>query len=280
MTAQLPGSQVQRSAMFALACLLGSLSNNLAVGQAAPRTIAAVFAHGDDEGSVAPILARYARQGDQVYLLIATDGAQGGSRTTIARGPDLARARADEARCAAAALGIKPPILLEFPDSKLGDYGSDPSLLYRLTQRIQEELQRLKPDVLITWGPDGGMGHPDHRLVGNVVTQLVRAGAPGVPERLFYAYLGVEGFRVLYPQRAAPPFMIPQQKYFSARISFGDQDLKAGRASLACHKTQYPEDVQERLFPVMVDGWKGVISLVPDFATSAAVTDLFPSRPR
>ena len=273
-------SRFQRRAKFGLTCLLASISGSAAVAQAAPRTIAAVFAHGDDEGSVAPILARYARQGDQVYLLIATDGSQGGSRTTIPRGPELARARAEEARCAAAALGIKPPILLEFPDSKLGDYGSDPSLLYRLTQRIQEELQRLKPDVLITWGPDGGMGHPDHRLVGNVVTQLVRAGAPGVPDRLFYAYLGVEGFRVLNPQRGAPPFMIPQQKYFTARISFNEQDLNAGRASLACHKTQYPQDVQERLFPVMVNGWKGVISLVPDFATSGAITDLFPGRPR
>lgn len=278
MTTPSLGSRLQRGAMFGLTCCLGWVGGSSAVAQAGPRTIAAVFAHGDDEGSVAPILARYAREGNHVYLLIATDGSQGGSKTTIPRGPVLAKARAEEARCAAAALGIKPPILLEFPDSKLGDYGSDPSLLYRLSQRMQEELQRIKPDVLITWGPDGGVGHADHRLVGNVVTQLVRAGAPGAPERLFYAYLGIEGFRVLYPQRAEPPFMIPQQKYLSARISFTEQDLNAGRASLACHKTQYPEDVQQRLFPAMVDGWKGVISLVPDFATSGAVTNLFPDR--
>src|SRR5688500_13517433 len=49
-------------------------------------------------------------------------------------------------------------------------------LVYRLTDRIAAEIQRLRPDALITWGPEGGTGHPDHRLVSELVTQLVRAG--------------------------------------------------------------------------------------------------------
>ena len=40
----------------------------------APRTLVAVLAHADDEGPVAAMLARYAREGVQVHLLIATDG--------------------------------------------------------------------------------------------------------------------------------------------------------------------------------------------------------------
>ena len=44
---------------------------------AAPRTLVAVLAHADDEGPVAPVLARYAREGVQVHLLIASDGGQG-----------------------------------------------------------------------------------------------------------------------------------------------------------------------------------------------------------
>ena len=53
--------------------------------QSAPRTLVAVFAHGDDEGVVSPILARYAREGARVYVIIATDGAQGGRHTSIPR---------------------------------------------------------------------------------------------------------------------------------------------------------------------------------------------------
>ena len=54
-----------------------------AAAQGAGRTLVAVFAHADDEGAAAPILARYAREGAQVYLVIATDGAQGGAHTSV-----------------------------------------------------------------------------------------------------------------------------------------------------------------------------------------------------
>ena len=46
-------------------------------GQGTARTLVAVWAHADDEGPVGPILARYAREGAQVHMIIATDGAQG-----------------------------------------------------------------------------------------------------------------------------------------------------------------------------------------------------------
>jgi LmbE family N-acetylglucosaminyl deacetylase len=125
--------------------------------RAAARTLVAVVAHADDEVMVAPVLARCARDGVQVYLVIATDGAQGGRYTTM-RGPELATVRAQEARCATDALGIQPPLLLGFPDGTLGDHAADPSLLYRLAQRVHEELQRLPPDAVITFGPDAGPG--------------------------------------------------------------------------------------------------------------------------
>jgi LmbE family N-acetylglucosaminyl deacetylase len=155
----------------------------------APKTLVGVWAHSDDDATVAPLLARYAREGSQVYSIIATDGSRGCKHTTVPCGPELARVRSEEAQCSCDALGIHPPILLGFPDGKLGDYVEDPSLTSRLTQRIAEELQKIKPDAVITWGPDGGTGHPDHRIISDVVTQLVRAGAPGAPEQLFYAYL-------------------------------------------------------------------------------------------
>ena len=44
--------------------------------------LVAVWAHADDEGPVTPILARYAREGVQVYMIIATDGAQGAANTS------------------------------------------------------------------------------------------------------------------------------------------------------------------------------------------------------
>jgi LmbE family N-acetylglucosaminyl deacetylase len=246
----------------------------LAHGQATTRTLVAVWAHADDEGPVAPILARYAREGVQVHMIIATDGSQGVANTSVPRGPAVDRLRVEEARCSAQALGVNPPILLGFPDGALGNYNADPTLLFRVTQRVQEELQRLRPDVVITWGPDGGYGHPDHRIISSIVTQLARAGAPGVPQRVYYATLPAEGIRAMNPARGVPPFVIPRAELFTLRVPFTDADLNAGRRSFECQKTQASQDAIDRVIPAMRDVWKGEIPLSP-MVPEAPGNDLF-----
>ena len=161
---------------------------------AAPRTLAVLTAHADDEGPVAPHPRPVRPRGragvsdhrERRRRGLLASRATSRAPTSTVQGEELVRQRADEARCATLALGIQPPILLGFPDGKLGDYAGDRALIYRVTQRIAEELGRLRPDAVITWGPDGGTGHPDHRIVSNIVTQLQRAGAPGVPQRVFF----------------------------------------------------------------------------------------------
>ena len=248
---------------------------------AAPRTLVAVLAHADDEAPVAPILARYAREGARVHLLIVSDGMQGAGQQGFIprpdsgpRGDDLVRVRTVEARCAAEALGLQPPILLGFPDGKLGDYAGDRALAYRLTARLAEELQRLRPDALVTWGPDGGTGHPDHRMVSAIVTQLSRADAPGVPERLFYMYLPAEAMRAMNPQRGPPPMVIPAERYFTVRVPFAPEDLQAALRSMACHRSQITAEAEQRVASAAARTWNGTIALVPAFATAPA-TDLF-----
>lgn len=245
----------------------------------AARTLVAVLAHADDEDPAGPMFARYAREGVQVYLLIASDGGQG-TGFAAARGDTspseqaLVQMRTMEARCAAQALGVKPPILLDFPDGKLGDYVGDRSLAYRLTQRIAEELQRLHPDVIVTWGPEGGMGHPDHRMISNIVTQLQRAHAPGVPERVFYMYLPGEAMRAMNPQRGEPPLLVPDARYVTTRVPFRPEDLQAAARSMACHQSQFTDDVVRRVQAAAAQFWNGAIPLIPAFPT-AALSDLF-----
>ena len=180
-------------------------------GQGKVRTLVAVWAHADDEGPVAPILARYARDGVQVHMIIATDGAQGAANTSVPRGPEIAKLRVEEARCSAQALGIQPPILLGFPDGALGHYNADPALLFRVTQRVHEEIQRLQPDVLITWGPDGGYGtpRPPHRQQHRDPTRAGRCPWCAATS-LFHASLPAEGIRAMNPTRGVPPFVIPR----------------------------------------------------------------------
>src|SRR4029079_15591014 len=198
--------------------------------------LVALFAHPDDEVAAAPILARYAREGVHVYEIYVTGGEAGAGQgqtfqrpETLKAGAHLARIRADEARCSATALGVNPPIILDFPDGKLGDYIGARTLNFRLVDRIAQEIARLKPDVVVTWGRDGGYGHPDHRMVSNIATQPARAGAPGVTQRvvqhlahhgarrgppavpgpLFNFPPRAKVIRAATPQRGEPPLTIP-----------------------------------------------------------------------
>src|SRR5262245_55794352 len=248
---------------------------------AATRTLVVLIAHADDEAPVAPILARYGREGVQVHFIIATDGSQGAGSAGGSLRPDsglrgdaLARARGEEARCAADALGAQPPILLGFPDGKLGDYIGDRSLLYRLTDRIAGELQRLHPDVVLTWGPDGGTGHPDHRLVSAIATQLLRAGAPGVPDRLFYMSFPVEAMRAMNPQRGEPPLLVPEARYFTVRVPFTQRDFDQAQQAMACNRAHITEDQEQRPPPFAGQVVNGEIRLIPAFPTSGSM-DVF-----
>jgi LmbE family N-acetylglucosaminyl deacetylase len=207
-------------------------------------------------------------------MIIVTDGAQGAANTSVPRGPEIARLRVEEARCAAKALGVQPPMLLGFPDGALGHYNADPALLFRVTQRVHEEIQRLRPDVLITWGPDGGYGHPDHRIVSNIVTQLARAGAPGVPQRVFYSFLAADSIRAMYPTRGVPPFVLPRPELLTVRVPFSEADLNAGRRSFECHKTQVSQEAIDRVIPAMREAWKGEVPLSP-MVPAPAAKDLF-----
>ena len=126
---------------------------------------------------------------------------------------------------------------------------------------------------MVTWGPDGGTGHPDHRIVSNIVTQLQRAGAPGVPERVFYMNLSVESMRAM-TQRAEVPFTVPQAKYFTVRVPFAPEDLRASERGMVCHGSQFTPEVVERVHPAAARAWNGAIPLIPAFPTAPGV-DLF-----
>jgi len=268
--------------LLALPLLALAVPQSPAQSQSRPRTLVALLAHADDETAAGPALARYAREGVQVYMIIVSDGAGGSGAQTYLTRPDsgpqgdaLVKARGDEGRCAAAALGMHEPIFLGFPDGKLGDYLGDRTLLPRLTARLAAEMERIRPDVVITWGPDGGTGHPDHRLVSNIATQLQRVGVPGVPDRLFFMYLPAEMFTIGNPQRGAPPMVIPQEKYFTMRVPFTPPDLEAARKAMDCHKTQFTPEMMQRVVPELTRVWKGAVVAFVPASPAMSGNDLF-----
>jgi LmbE family N-acetylglucosaminyl deacetylase len=238
-------------------------------------TLVAVFAHPDDETLVAPVLARYARDGVRVQLVIATDGRRGTAPWTgIPAGDSLATVRANEARCSARALGIEPPILFGFPDAGLADFAPWPGKrLDTLVTRLDSVLRTIRPDAVITWGPDGGYGHSDHRLTGQVVTQLFQAGKVGRAVRLFFPGFPEE-------RTAAAPLWYGQRLHpvnttlLTATISFTPADRDAAWRSVACHWTQATTEEQTRNREALDYLWKGTVTF-QQWGHGARRTSLF-----
>jgi LmbE family N-acetylglucosaminyl deacetylase len=263
------GGLVRKTSLVAA----GSLLALLALGcrstkvDRQPRTLLAVFAHPDDEAFVGPLLSHYARQGVRVRLAIVTEGAKRASpRLGIPAGPEVARLRAEEARCSCRALGIDAPILLGFEDGGLGKSSDPPdAYLKRVVQRIRELLARTRPDVVITWGPEGGYGHPDHRLVGAVVTEAVQAGADGAPSRLLYP-----GIPAGHARSAHPRWAVTDPRYLTVRVPYDDVDLAATRRAFACHRSQFAPDQVEPLLGRLQARLRGYVYLRPWFGARAA----------
>jgi LmbE family N-acetylglucosaminyl deacetylase len=236
----------------------------------------AVFAHPDDEAFVGPLLSHYARQGVRVHLAIVTDGAKGGSpRTGIPAGPEIARVRADEARCSCHELGIEAPTLLGFEDDGLGRANDPPAgYLAEVVRAIRKLLAQVRPDAVITWGPEGGYGHPDHRLVSAVVTQVVQAGAEGVPSRLFYP--GLPADRVSR-RPGDPRWAVTEPRFLTVRVPYDAMDLAATRKAFACHKSQFPAEQTEVLVTWLHESLGGRVYLRPWFADRTS-DDVFNSE--
>jgi LmbE family N-acetylglucosaminyl deacetylase len=226
-----------------------------------PRTLVAVFAHPDDETIVSPALARYAREGVRVYVVVATDGRKGvAPHAHIPGGDSLATVRAGEARCSANALGAQPPVLLGFEDaglSVLSPWPGEP--LDRLAKRLEATFRELRPDAVITWGAEGGYGHQDHRLVGDVVTQVFQAGAAPATAKLYYP--GFLADRIAAAPRWFGARIYPTaDQYLTAHVVYDPRDLAAARRALACHKSQATEEQMEESFTTLQKIWSGDVA--------------------
>ena len=145
-----------------------------------PRLMA-ILAHPDDESlGVGGTLAKYAAEGAEVFLLTATRGESGRYRGLPPGhkqhpGPtELGTIREAELRAAASVLGVREVSLLDYRDQQL-----DRATATEAIARIVAELRRVRPDVVLTFGPDGAYGHPDHIDISQVpAAALVAAATP------------------------------------------------------------------------------------------------------
>lgn len=166
---------------------------------ARPTRLLGVFAHPDDETFCAGgTFARYAKNGAEVMVVSATRGQAGQIRDArVATRRTIAAVRESELRVACERLGVAHVRCWDYLDGALAEAD-----FHGLVERVVEVIREFRPDVVVSFGPDGGYGHPDHIAISAAATaacrqagdpasypgQLAPGLAPHQPDRLYHSY--------------------------------------------------------------------------------------------
>jgi LmbE family N-acetylglucosaminyl deacetylase len=200
------------------------------------RTVLGVWAHPDDEAYLsAGLMASFTRRGDRVVVLTATLGEHGTSDPATWPPSRLAPVRAAELRAALAAVGVDELHLLGYEDGRCAAEDG--------TAAVAEVIDEIGPDLILTFGPDGMTGHPDHRAVSRWATEARASARPSA--RLWYATQstafhrrwGALNERIgLWDDQPEPPSTPSHEMVLSVSLPDDLLDLKI--AALRAHDSQ------------------------------------------
>lgn len=146
-------------------------------------TVLGVWAHPDDEVYLSGgLMAAAVDGGNRVVCVTATRGERGTPDPRQWPPPRLAPLRDAELATSLAVLGVTDHRQLGHPDGGCADVPADDAI-----GRLVEIIAEVRPDTVLTFGPDGMTGHADHRTVCAWTTAAVRRSDPASPPRLLYA---------------------------------------------------------------------------------------------
>ena len=193
-----------------------------------PEVVLAVYAHPDDaDVACGGTLARWAKGGAALHLIVCTDGGKGTFDPDVTPA-DLAARRAAELEASSALIGLQSVTNLGYPDGGLAD--SD-----ELRGTLVEWVRRLRPDVVCGHDPTAlffgqeYFNHRDHRLAG---TTLLDAVSPAAALPHYFPEAGPphQVATVLLSGTLEPDVWVDVTETI---------DLKA--AAVECHRTQFAE---------------------------------------
>ncbi len=232
------------------------------------KTILGVWAHPDDETTSGPVFAKYARKGAEVILVIATDGRLGvNDWSGYDAGDELAAVRREEMQCAADVLGADL-YHLEYEDQFRASEGFHAFIEQSrgFLDDLHDIIEERQPDIIITFGPDGGSNHIDHRIAGATATQVLLSKDWEKKPSLFFAgspNAGSDNYR----HRGV------YDEFLTVRDHYTDEDADVAAEAAKCHASQFlPERVDS-----WAEGWResGVSYFRPFEAPGSQADDLF-----
>jgi LmbE family N-acetylglucosaminyl deacetylase len=175
-----------------------------------PLTLMAVHAHPDDEASsTGGVLAKYSDEGVRTIIVTCTNGEFGDGPAGIKPGEDghdtadVAQTRLAELREAVKYLGVTELELLGYHDSGMPEweYRNNPEAfcnvpLDEVADRIGALIEKYRPQVVITYDPDGPYQHPDH--VHAARAGIAAAERTGIPAKLYMSAMRRSDWRAIF----------------------------------------------------------------------------------
>jgi LmbE family N-acetylglucosaminyl deacetylase len=218
-------------------------------------TLLLVHAHPDDEAiATGGAMLRAHQEGHRVVLVTGTRGEEGEIHNLdeAATRPRLAEVRTEELRAACEVLGVDRQEFLGYRDSGMdGTPANDhpasfhQAPLEEAAERLAEILREERPDVVVTYTPDGTYGHPDHiRANRTTMAALDRLCDEGWrPGRVYHQAIPARAVRELaerFPEfdRGSEVRLIgvPDEE-ITTRLDVRDLAAEKRRA-LECHVSQ------------------------------------------
>lgn len=215
----------------------------------------AVFPHPDDETlGLGSTLARYAAEGVETSLVCATRGQRGWFDS---EGPDpgfegVAKIREAELRCAAEHLGLHEVAFLDYIDGDVDQ--ADPK---EIIPKVATHIRRIRPQVVVTFAPDGAYGHPDHIALSQFTNAaLVLAADAGFEDeqaahrvsKLYYMVDSQNSVNILNEEFGGISMEIDgvvrhhvgwQDWQITTRLD-NRNAMERVRSAILCHKSQLP----------------------------------------
>lgn len=206
------------------------------------KKILAVTAHPDDDMGLGSVLTHYAARGVSVHLVCATPGQKGfRSHTGITDASELAGVRREELRRSCEILRIEPPTILDFVDQEiLGPQQAE------LKVRLHDILQARKPDVVLSFGPDGITGHPDHRGMCCLITELLQKEQDSNIRLYYLVFTKARAQKLL--EASGRDLAWVADRFVNTVIEVAAEELDRSIEAISQYKSQFaPEAMQQML---------------------------------
>lgn len=199
-----------------------------------------IFPHPDDESfGPAPAIAAQRRQGHDVYLFTLTKGEATKQRFRLGVSKkEMGNIRYKEMQCVEKVLDLSGMTVFDLPDSGLKEM--DPA---DIEEVVQNQIDKIKPDVVVTYAVHGVSGFEDHlvthAVVKNVYCDMKKRQGKDYPKRLAF-------FTHFSEDESEGKFNLKSSKIeeIDCWIEANNDDYQKFKEALDCYET-YQQVIEE-----------------------------------